>query len=178
MRKKSRGGAGLIELAIFVVLVLVVGVVLVFVTGMTSISALFSPVPPTARPIVLAGRLPTPAPTVTRMPMATPTAVATPAPTPVPAPAPAPAAPTGQVLLISYLRTDPSVTDNTRQAILCPEDSVEYIMQQTVEDLVWYRVRVVKPTADCNARRASAGTEGWASSNVLSAPSGPVAAAP
>jgi hypothetical protein len=173
MHKKTRAGSRLIELAIFAVLVLVVGVVLVFVTGMTSISAFFSPVAPTALPIVLAGRLPTPAPTVTRTPVPAPTAVAT----PKPALAPAPAMPTGQVLVISYLRTNPRVADNTRQAILCPDDSVEYIMQQTVEDLVWYRVRVAQPAADCNARRAPAGTEGWASSNVLSAPSGPVAAA-
>ena len=106
-----------------------------------------------------------------RVPVVVPTAVAT------PTPALAPATPAGQVLLVSYLRTDPRVADNTRQAILCPDDSVEYIMQQTVEDLVWYRVRVVQPAADCNARRASAGAEGWASSNVLSAPSGPVASA-
>lgn len=173
MRKKSRGGARLIELAIFAVLVLIVGVVLVFVTGMTSISAFFSPVAPTAQPIALAGHLPTPAPTVTRVPVAMPTAAAT----PTPALAPTPATPTGQVLLVSYLRTDPRVADNTRQAILCPDDAVEYIMQQTVEDLVWYRVRVVLLATDCNARRASAGAEGWASSNVLSAPSAPMAAA-
>ena len=173
MRKKSRGGARLIELVIFAVLVLVVGVVLVFVTGMTSISAFFSPAAATARPVALAGGLPTPAPTVTRTPVVTPTTVATPAP----ALTSAPAIPTGQVLLVSHLRTDPRVADNTRQAILCPDDSVEYLMQQTVEDLVWYRVRVVKLAADCNARRAPAGTEGWASSNVVSAPSGPVAAA-
>src|SRR3954449_11145599 len=66
MRKKSRGGARLIELAIFGVLVLVIGVVLAFVTGMTSISAFFSPKAPTAPPVALAGHLPTPAPTVTR----------------------------------------------------------------------------------------------------------------
>jgi hypothetical protein len=81
------------------------------------------------------------------------------------------------VLLISNLRTDPRVADNTRQAILCPADSVEYLMQQTVEDLVWYRVRVLQLAADRNAQRAPAGTEGWASSKVVSAPSGPVAAA-
>jgi hypothetical protein len=79
--------------------------------------------------------------------------------------------------LVSYLRTDPRVADDTRQAILCPDDSVEYTLQQTVEDLVWYRVRVVQPAANCNARRAPAGAEGWASSNVVSAPSGPVLAA-
>ncbi len=171
--KKSRGGARLIELAIFGVLVLVVAVVLVFVTGMTSISAFFSPAAPTAQPIALAGHLPTPAPTVTRTPVVVPTAVAT----PIPALAATPATPTGQVLLTSHLRTDPRVADDTRQAILCPDDSIEYIAQQTVEDLVWYRVRVAQLAANCNALRASAGTEGWASSHVVSAPSGPVAAA-
>jgi hypothetical protein len=173
MRKKSRGGTRLIELAIFAVLVLVVGVVLVFVTGMTSISAFFSSVTPTARPNVVTGGLPTPAPTVTRTPVAPPTAVAT----PMAALVSVPMTQTGQVLLVSNLRTDPRVADNTRQAILCPDDSVEYLRQETVEDLVWYRVRVVKPAADCHVRRAPAGTEGWASSNVVSAPSGPVAAA-
>jgi hypothetical protein len=172
MRKKSRGGTRLIELAIFGVLVLVVGFVLVFVTGMTSISAFFSPAKPTAQPIVLdSSGLPTPAPTVTRTPTILPTAVATATPEPVRA------MPTGQVLLVSNLRTDPRVADNTRQAILCPNDSVEYLMQQTVEDLVWYRVRVLQVAADCNPGRAPAGTEGWASSNVVSAPSSPVAAA-
>ena len=171
-KKKPRGGGRLIELAIFGVLVLVVGVVLVFVTGMTSISAFFSPVAPTARPIAIAGGLPTPAPTITRTPAATPTTVATPMPVSTPT-----AAPIGSVLLISYLRTDPRVADDTRQAILCPDDSVQYIQQQTVEDLVWYRVRVAQLATDCNARRAPVGTEGWASSNVVSAPSGPVATA-
>jgi hypothetical protein len=170
-RKKSRGGARLIELAIFVGLVLVLGFVLVFVAGMTSISAFFSPAPPTAQPIALAGRLPTLAPTITRTPAPLPTAVAT--PTPVPASAPL----TGQVLLVSNLRTDPRVANDTRQAILCPDDSVEYLMQQTIEDLVWYRVRVLQPAADCNAQRAPAGAEGWASSKVVSPPSGPVAVA-
>jgi hypothetical protein len=80
-------------------------------------------------------------------------------------------------MMVSYLRTDPRVADDTRQAILCPDDSVEYLLQQTVEDLLWYRVRVVQPAADCHTRRAPAGTEGWASSNVVSAPSGSVAAA-
>jgi hypothetical protein len=174
MRKKPRRGGRLIELAIFGVLVLVIGVVLVFVTGMTSISAFFSPAAPTARPIALAGGLPTPAPTVTRTPQVAPTAVTS--PTPVAESLPA-AMPIGRVLLVSYLRTDPRVADDTRQAILCPDDSIEYMMQQTVEDLVWYRVRVAQPAADCNARRATVGTEGWASSNVVSAPSGPVAAA-
>ena len=174
MRKKSGGGGRLIELAIFGVLVLVVGFVLVFVTGMTSISAFFSPAKPTAQPVAFDGRgLPTPAPTVTRTPVSVPTTVAT----PVSAPVASPTRPTGQVLLVSNLRTDPHVADNTRQAILCPNDSVEYLMQQTVEDLVWYRVRVVQPAADCNAQRAPVGTEGWASSHVVSAPSGPVAAA-
>jgi hypothetical protein len=172
MRKKSRRGGRLIELAIFFGLVLVVAFVLVFVTGLTSISAFFSPAAATAQPIALAGHLPTPAPTVTRTPMATPTLVAT--PTPVLAAAKS----TGQVLLLSYLRTAPQVADNTRQAILCPNDSVEYLMQQTVEDLVWYRVRVVQPAADCNPGRAPAGAEGWASSNVLSAPSEAVAGTP
>jgi len=172
MRKKPRGGARLIELAIFGVLVLVVAVVLVFVTGMTSLSAFFAPVAPTAPPIALAGGLPTPAPTVTRTPVVTPTALTPPTRAAAPA-----ATPAGRVLLISYLRTDPRVADDTRQAILCPDDSVEYVMQQTVEDLVWYRVRVAQLAADCNARRAPIGTEGWASSNVVSAPSGAVAVA-
>jgi hypothetical protein len=173
MRKKSRGGGRLIELAIFLGLVLVVGFVLVFVTGMTSISAFFSPAKPTAQTAALNGSgLPTPAPTVTRTPVTLPTAAAT----PVPAATAVPATPIGQVLLVSNLRTDPRVADNTRQAILCPDDSVEYLMQQTIEDLVWYRVRVLQPAADCNASRAPAGTEGWASSKVVSAPSGPVAA--
>ncbi|MEO7910657.1 MAG: hypothetical protein ABIV47_13505 [Roseiflexaceae bacterium] len=173
-KKKPRGGGRLIELAIFGVLVLVVAAVLVFVTGLTSISAFLSPAAATARPIAIAGGLPTPAPTITRMPVVTPTTVATPVPTAASATA---LAPTGQVLLISYLRTDPRVADDTRQAILCPDDTVEYLKQQTVEDLVWYHVRVAQLAADCNARRAPLGTEGWASSNVVSAPSGMVAAA-
>ena len=172
MRKKSRGGSRLIELAIFFGLVLVVGFVLVFVAGMTSISAFFSPPKPTAQPVAVAGRLPTLAPTVTHAPVASPTPVATPTPAPIAA-----AVPTGQVLLVSNLRTDPRVADDTRQAILCPADSIEYLMQQTVEDLVWYRVRVIQAVADCNAQHAPAGTEGWASSKVVSEPSGPVAAA-
>jgi hypothetical protein len=173
MRKKSRGGARLIELAIFGVLLLVVGVVLAFVTGLTSISAFFSPAAPTTRPIASAGRLPTPAPTVTRTPVAQPTAVATPE-----IAAPEIAAPTGYVLLTSYLRTDPRVADETRQAILCPDDSVEYTARRTVEDLVWYHVRVRQLAADCNPRRAPAGAEGWASSKVVSPPSRPVEVAP
>jgi hypothetical protein len=178
MRKKSRGGTRLIDLAILGVLVLVVGIVLVFVTGMNSISAYFSPAAPTERPISLAGRLPTPAPTVTRTPVAKPTTLPTPEPArPTPA-TQTPATPTGQVVLTSNLRTDPRVADDTRQAILCPSDLVEYTAQRTVEDIVWYRVRVIQLAADCNARRAPVGTEGWASSNVVSAPSGPVAAAP
>jgi hypothetical protein len=140
---------------------------------MASISAFFSPAPPAAQPVAITGGLPTPAPTVTRSPVPQPTPIAT----PTPAPVAAPVLPTGQVLLVSNLRTDPRVADNTRQAILCPDDSVEYLMQETVEDLVWYRVRVLQPAADCHARRAPIGTEGWASSNVVSAPSGPVAAA-
>jgi hypothetical protein len=172
MRKKPRGAARLIELAILGGLLLVVGVVLAFVTGLTSISAFFSPAAPTARPIVLAGGLPTPAPTVTRTPVAQPTPIATPIATPeVPAP-------TGQVLLTSYLRSDPRVADDTRQAILCPNDTVEYAAQRTVDELVWYRVRVSQLAADCSSRRAPAGAEGWASSNVVSPPSGPVAVAP
>ena len=173
MRKKSRGGLRLLELTIFGVLVLVVGIVLAFVTGLNSISTYFSPAAPTERPISLSGRLPTPAPTVTRTPVAKPTALITPEPA-----RPTPATPTGQVVLTSNLRTDPRVADDTRQAILCPSDLVEYTAQRTVEDIVWYRVRVIQLTTDCNARRAPVGTEGWASSIVLSPPSGPVAAAP
>jgi hypothetical protein len=175
MRKKSRGGTGLIELMIFGVLVLVVGIVLAIVTGLNSISAYFSPAAPTERPISLAGRLPTPAPTVTRTPVVEPTAVAT---TEQPRPTPAPAVPTGQVVLTSNLRTDPRVADDTRQAILCPSDLVEYTAQRMVDDLIWYRVRVIQLADDCNPRRAPVGTEGWASSIVLSAPSNPVVTAP
>jgi hypothetical protein len=80
------------------------------------------------------------------------------------------------VITTSYLRTEPRVADDTRQAILCPSDSLEYTAQRTVEDLVWYRVRLVQPATDCNERRAPVGAEGWASSNVLSPPAGPVAA--
>jgi hypothetical protein len=137
--QETSRGSRLIELAIFAVLVLVVTVALVFVTGMTSISAFFFPASATARPIVLAGGLPTPAPAVTRMPAVRPTAVAPLIPASTLA-----ATPTGRVLLISYLRTDPRMAD----------DAVEYTLQQTVEDLVWYRVRVVLPAADCNARRS------------------------
>jgi hypothetical protein len=169
MRKKSRGGTRLIELMIFGVLVLVVGIVLAFVTGLNSISAYLAPAPPTERSISLAGRLPTPAPTVTRTPKPQPTVAATSVSATV-----LPATPTGQVLLTSNLRTDPRVDDETRQAILCPSDVVEYTAQRTVDDLVWYHVRLIQPAADCNVRRATVGTEGWASSIVLSAPSGPV----
>ena len=169
MRKKSRGSVRLIELAIFGGLMLAVAIALSLVVGLTSIAAFFSPAVPTSQPVVLAGSLPTPAPTVTRTPVAAPTPAAT--------PVVASSTPTGQVLLTSYLRTDPRVADDTRQAILCPSDSIEYTAQRTVEDLVWYRVRLVQPAADCNVSRAATGAEGWASSNVLSPPSGPVAAA-
>jgi hypothetical protein len=139
-KKKPRGSGRLLELAIFGVLVLV-GVVLVFVTGMTSISAFFSPAASTARPIAITGGLPIPAPTITRRFTATPTTGATPMPVSATA-----ATPTGSVLLTRYLRSDPRVADDTRQAILCPSDLVEYLQQQTVEDLVWYRVRIANAT--------------------------------
>jgi hypothetical protein len=166
MRKKSRGSVRWVELAIFGGLVVAALIALSFAVGMTSIAAFFSPAAPTSRPVVLAGSLPTPAPTVTRTPIAAPTAIATPVVVPTIS--------TGQVLMTSYLRTDPRVADDTRQAILCPSDAVEYTAQRTVEDLVWYRVRLVQPAEDCTAGRAPAGAEGWASSNVLSPPSGSV----
>ena len=157
----------LIELAIFGGLLLAVVIALSLAVGLASIVAFFSPAAPTAQPVVLAGSLPTPAPTVTRTPIAAPTPIAT--------PVAAASTPIGQVLMTSYLRTDPRVADETRQAILCPNDAVEYTAQRTVEELVWYRVRLVQPSTDCNPSYAPAGAEGWASSNVLSPPSGPAA---
>ena len=171
MRRKSRSGARLIELAIFAVLPadrrrragvchwydLDLSLLLTYGPDCAASRAGWPPAHPCTHRHARA--------------RAKPTTVAT------PTPALAPATPAGQVLLVSYLRTDPRVADNTRQAILCPDDAVEYLMQRDSRGFG------VVPGAGCPAGRRLqrpprfGRREGWASSNVLSAPSWPVASA-
>jgi hypothetical protein len=99
-------------------------------------------------------------------------ATATPMPThtPVP-PTPTLAPPIGQVLKVGNLRSEPRIAADTVVALICPDDTVAFISRAIIGDAYWYRVRLETTATDCDSQRAQVGTEGWASSSLLGAPS-------
>lgn len=78
---------------------------------------------------------------------------------------PAPDAPTGVVLSGGALQAAPEGEPVIGQ--LCPGDQVEFLLQEGT----WFKVRVYATAADCVPERVVAGTEGWATADLLSEPS-------
>lgn len=76
----------------------------------------------------------------------------------------------GSVLAAGNLRSEPRVATDTVLGQICISDAIAFLEQQTVDGGVWYRIRVTQTAADCTPQRVPAGTEGWASSTLLSAP--------
>jgi hypothetical protein len=107
-------------------------------------------------------------PTVTAIPAPTlrPSPTAMP-PTPTAMPAP----PSGQVVNGGNLRSEPRVVPATVIGQMCANDDVEFVSQQTIGEDLWYRIRVKGRKADCTTKQVAPGTEGWASSTLLSRPS-------
>jgi hypothetical protein len=85
-----------------------------------------------------------------------------------------PTPPAGQVVNGGNLRSEPRVVPATVIGQMCAHDSVAFVAQQKVGKALWYRVRVTARKADCTAKQVAIGTEGWASSTILSEPSYPV----
>ncbi len=111
--------------------------------------------PTDAPPVPSSTPLPsTPAPTRTSRP-----------PTPTITP------PVSQVLKVGNLRSEPRIATDTVVALICPDDTVAFISRAVIGESYWYRVRIETTAADCDPQRAQAGTEGWASSVLLGAPS-------
>jgi hypothetical protein len=97
-------------------------------------------------------------------------------PTPVPARTPRPPTPTiappvSQVVKVGNLRSEPRIAADTVVGLICPDDTVAVLSRAVIGDSSWYHVRLETTAADCAPQRARAGTEGWASSVLLGAPS-------
>jgi hypothetical protein len=107
-----------------------------------------------------------------------PTTTAIPEPTAPPSPTAVPPTtttmptpPAGQVAKGGNLRSEPRIAPETVIGQLCANDGIEFVSQQLVGKDLWYRVRVTDRKADCTAKQVALGTEGWASSILLSEPS-------
>jgi hypothetical protein len=82
-----------------------------------------------------------------------------------------PAPPAGQVVKGGNLRSEPRIAPETVIGQLCANDTVELLSRQVVGGDLWYRIRVTARKADCTAQQVALGTEGWASSILVSQPS-------
>ncbi|HEU5015679.1 MAG TPA: SH3 domain-containing protein [Roseiflexaceae bacterium] len=68
------------------------------------------------------------------------------------------------------LRREPRVADDTVIGLIWPGDQVEFLKQELVGGQTWFQIRVVKAADDRGGQGVSAGTDGWASSVLLSPP--------
>jgi hypothetical protein len=99
-------------------------------------------------------------------------ATALPSPTTVPpTPTAEPTPPVGHVIKDGNLRSEPRIVPETVLGQLCSNDQIAYISQQLVDANLWYRVRVIGRAKDCSSKQVAIGTEGWASTILVSDPS-------
>ncbi len=104
---------------------------------------------------------------------ATPAPSPTLLPPPLPSPTPTPEPIIGRARVINggNIRREPQVSADTVIGQVCVDDRVELLREQTLADgSRWYWLRVVETAADCVPQRVPAGTQGWVSAILLSAP--------
>jgi hypothetical protein len=78
----------------------------------------------------------------------------------------------GTVVAGGNLRREPVVADETVMGQICPGDELVFLEETTLASgAVWYRIRLTALAADCTPQRMALGSEGWASSTLLSPPS-------
>lgn len=76
----------------------------------------------------------------------------------------------GMVQRGGNLRREPRVADDTVIGLIWPGDQVEFLKQESVGGQTWFQIRVVKAADDRGGQGVSPGTDGWASSILLSPP--------
>lgn len=77
----------------------------------------------------------------------------------------------GNVINGGNLRSEPVVADYTVLGQICPGDGLAFLERITTPTgAVWYRIRLTSLAADCTPQRMALGSEGWASSTLLSEP--------
>ena len=76
----------------------------------------------------------------------------------------------GKVIAGGNLRSEPRVANETVLGLIWPGDEVAFLEQQSTPSGVWYRIRVVREGQNRGGAGVAAGTEGWASGTLLSAP--------
>lgn len=76
----------------------------------------------------------------------------------------------GSVIAGGNLRSEPRIAADTVIGLIWPGDEVVFLEQQSTASGIWYRVRVTREAASREGPGVATGTEGWASSTLLSAP--------
>ncbi|MFV9506379.1 MAG: SH3 domain-containing protein [Oscillochloridaceae bacterium umkhey_bin13] len=77
----------------------------------------------------------------------------------------------GSVINGGNLRSEPVVADNTILGQICPGDELAFLERITTPaGAIWYRIRLTSLATDCTSQRMALGSEGWASSTLLSEP--------
>ncbi len=76
----------------------------------------------------------------------------------------------GQVVQAGNLRRDTQLVPETVLGQICIGDAVAFLDERIVANITWYRIRVTSTSANCDPTRVAVGTEGWASSQLLSPP--------
>ncbi len=76
----------------------------------------------------------------------------------------------GTVIAGGNLRSEPRVANETVLGLIWPGDEIAFLEQQSTPNGVWYRIRIVREGQSRGGAGVAAGTEGWASSTLLSAP--------
>jgi hypothetical protein len=82
--------------------------------------------------------------------------------------APEPTLGDGEVRQGGNLRSEPRVVPETVIGLIYPGDKVVFLEEQTVDGTAWFRVRVTEPALSRAGQGVAPGTEGWASSLLLS----------
>ena len=76
----------------------------------------------------------------------------------------------GNVIAGGNLRQEPVVPAGAVIGLIWPGDEVTFLEQQSNSNGLWYRIRVTKEGSNRGGAGVPAGTEGWASSTLLTPP--------
>jgi Flp pilus assembly protein CpaB len=77
----------------------------------------------------------------------------------------------GSVTNGGNLRSEPLIAPETVIGQICVGDQIDFLQERTLDDGGrWYRIRVIATADDCTPERVTIGSEGWASTSLLSEP--------
>lgn len=76
----------------------------------------------------------------------------------------------GSVVAGGNLRSEPRLANDTVIGLIWPGDEITFLDQQATTNGVWYRIKITREAANRGGAGVAVGTEGWASSTLLSAP--------